>query len=587
MARHLAVVALCLLTAASVSVADEPASAEQQAVEALSRVAEAVTALGTANRQLSTRVEDLEQQLAAQELPRIAILAGRAAHVAIDPTGIDDVHLQEWWWDFGDPHAAESTSSGFNAAHVYEQPGSYVVTLNGRPFTRVEAVQDRRPVHEVTTVAEAAARLRLGERVRLPAGVLEIDAPLVAARGAELLGHEAGSTLLWIGAPTTAAMFDAAAGTVLVKNVSFASRFSDTFGKEPPDGVRAGDGTVIIGCTFEHIETAINGNARPDGVHVRGCRSLLPTGLRGYFAWVQGTQWVIERNVAVNSTREHVVRCSVGGPEDAGARFVTLRNNDFANTEKAGGDVGDMAKSAINFQVVEHAWAEGNLLSGMVEAGPLGEADGLQGAHGRHRRARYVVLRDNLHRGPVRLKHGLEHVLVASSRIDFSAGDQDGSVASLRIEPFHTDYDRGCVDVELRENVITGRYKDAMLLWVQGEVAGGLAISGNTLAVGTEKAKWASLPVVFGRGWFEGITFEGNTLPPAPGGWPDARATVRIGDQNDKAAYLRPDAFDALPGVSGNRFMETNPADLDRLAIQWRGRVGLEVQDPQSEGADQ
>ena len=93
------------------------------------------------------------------------IEAGQSVHVSALPTakgvgtsfGSGDAITSHIQWNFNDPSGAYNHLPGFNAAHVYEKPGKYKVTLRvtnaaGRDRHRVADHQRRRPTHRMIYV---------------------------------------------------------------------------------------------------------------------------------------------------------------------------------------------------------------------------------------------------------------------------------------------------------------------------------------------------------------------------------------------------------------------------------------------------
>src|SRR5688572_11826199 len=295
--------------------ATQPAAGFEQALAGL-------RAMHEENVELRARVQELEQE----QRMTVRIRAGEAVHVRADepaPLGAD-AHLAEYEWSFGDDDSSYNALGGFNAAHVYEREGTYTITLNGNPVRRVIVEKDARPVRTASDAVQLAAALRAGGSVvRLPAGVIEVRETLQVAAGTLLVGDPAGSTLLWAG-KAGGVMLEAPAGQFTVRGVTFDSAAAPFEKAACQVIVPGGSDIAVIGCTFLNVNDGINGNRRPKRVLMQDCRATLPTGLRSYLAWVEGEQWAFLGNTAVNSTREHIVRCSASGPGAPGASFVLL-----------------------------------------------------------------------------------------------------------------------------------------------------------------------------------------------------------------------------------------------------------------------
>ena len=81
------------------------------------------------NRQLQAKM----RRPAAEEPPFSLGPAGTTAPATVHVHAVglvaEDPHLAGYAWDFGDPGGAYNRVSGFNAAHVYDRPGTYTITL--------------------------------------------------------------------------------------------------------------------------------------------------------------------------------------------------------------------------------------------------------------------------------------------------------------------------------------------------------------------------------------------------------------------------------------------------------------------------
>lgn len=51
----------------------------------------------------------------------------------------------------------------------------------------------------------------------------------------------------------------------------------------------------VLNCQFLHVNHAINGNRNPNGVIIDNCTAPLINGIKSYFCWVQGSNWVIRK----------------------------------------------------------------------------------------------------------------------------------------------------------------------------------------------------------------------------------------------------------------------------------------------------
>jgi len=110
--------------------------------------------------------------------------------------------------------------------------------------------------------------------------------------------------------------------------------------------------------TFLNIDDAVNGSIKPTGVIVQDNTAPLLTGLRGYFTWVDGTDWTIIGNTVANSTREHVIRSNSMDTDR-----VLIEDNNLAKAWRPD-DPGEVTKCTINFRSGHDIYIADNTLSG-------------------------------------------------------------------------------------------------------------------------------------------------------------------------------------------------------------------------------
>ncbi|MEM7809229.1 MAG: hypothetical protein AAF561_14060, partial [Planctomycetota bacterium] len=123
------------------------------------------------------------------ELRVVRALTGQAVFVRVDEPDVDRTHV----WTSNGPQ--RRTIKGFNAAFVYDEPGTYVIDLDGNAHTRV--------------VVGARSELLIRQ---LPAG--EVRGPIVARAGELILGHPDPHRGTIITGPSNRHLIDATAGNV-------------------------------------------------------------------------------------------------------------------------------------------------------------------------------------------------------------------------------------------------------------------------------------------------------------------------------------------------------------------------------------
>ena len=313
-------------------------------------------------------------------------------------------------WDFGDTNTGSqyNTLIGFNAAHLYDTPGTYTVTLtvtDGGGYaasTTATVVVNPAPAKTLyvaasgddvnnnglspatpfRTFARALKGLSSNTTVLFNDGDTFGVESLVTINNVSNVtvgsyGVGANPTLLWDDARVAGdGFFQLYSGVnnFTVRGLTFDSVFNTDFEEtNMPFAVRcAGSDVAVVNDTFLNVGTAVDASLRPVGLLVENDASPLVTGLRAYFTWVEGSDVVIVGNTVANSTREHVVRVSGGG-----ATRVLVEYNNFANVDRTAlGDTQDIAKATIAAQNGSYLYAADNTLrSGPAGVGPLNRAD--------------------------------------------------------------------------------------------------------------------------------------------------------------------------------------------------------------------
>jgi PKD repeat protein len=298
---------------------------------------------------------------------------------------------------------------GWNAAHVYNSPGTYTVTLKitdeageVRSYTRsVTVMPDRRPLRRVRTFAElrAAAQAQPAAHVIVePLTTIDCTDEIRPSRGTIIegaialapppppstepttspttlpidptvddanLGAPVLPSLNWV-RPKHGNYFQGA--DFLLRNLNFtaASNADDRVA----DPIKPLGGNTIEWCTFQRVSDPVLGESHPRYVMVKDCRDRSVVSMHGYLAWVQGQDWVIVGNVIRNSTRAHCIRCG-------GGERVNICFNDLTNLDRQSVDKYDQARQTITAHLAKYIGVYDNLCrEGRVEIGPLGGPDG-------------------------------------------------------------------------------------------------------------------------------------------------------------------------------------------------------------------
>lgn len=421
-----------------------------------------------------------------------------------------------FYWNFGDPTGRRNDLIGFNAGHIYDHPGDYVITLwivdAQSSVTTIQqkvtiAPDTRKTIFVSTdgndfangssdaplkTFASALASAKDNATIQFRRGDV-FDLPTTTkSMGNNLVVTDYGDPskpkpiLRYTGVESISHVFYCTPKTLgfFVENVTFDStqtRNTDKAGA-PDCVVGAGANITVRDCTFLNVNYGYNGNGFPKGAMIIGCDAPLETGVRAYMAWIQGQDTVFVDNSVINSTREHAVRAT---------RFERLLicGNQLSNLDRKSFDQWDIKKGALTLQRGSYACVRENTINGPIAIGPLGKADGFKAdaPDATASRQRFTVVENNQINGDaLELHHGLEHALVRNNGITVNDG------RAIEIDGHDAQYDRLCADITLQGNVATnhGTVGGFLLLTGRGD---GIELAGNhyiapNLQVGQNRA---------------------------------------------------------------------------------------------------
>ena len=138
---------------------------------------------------------------------------------------------------------------------------------------------------------------------------------------------------------------------VAIENLTFDSIYTTGY-EGMPDAVGVGGtDTSIRNCQFLNLSNAINANVGPRGVLAVDNTAPVAGNIRGYFAWVQGTDQVYLGNYAADSKFQHVLRAT------AYSRLLIAKNN-FTNLVTNG-----VIKGTLTIHRGEYVYIDGNTLN--------------------------------------------------------------------------------------------------------------------------------------------------------------------------------------------------------------------------------
>jgi len=487
-------------------------------------------------------------------------------------------------WDFGDVGSKYNTLRGFSAAHTFDRAGTYTVGLtltseSGRQQRFEQRVVVRAPrgptlyvsragndrnagdapaaavrsIARAMTLAGNGSRvlLRRGDKFSVPGtiritqrnlligayglaveGVIALPQLRVPANNPEIVyaGPRNGSPIIEVSSQAL---------NVTVQDVTFDSIFNrDTEKKNGPSAVRPmGTNFTMRRCVLLNVCDGILANSAPTGVLMQDCVAPLPTGLRAYMAWVEGTDQAYIGNVVVNSTREAVMRVGNGG-----AKRVLIAHNDFTNLNRTAVDRIDTAKNALTVQYGSHIYiAENTFRVGPVIVGPLGDKDGFKQ---KGWTLENVVFENNSVRDfGMRVSHGVKHMIMRNNR--FWCDNR----AAINVEGYNSEYKRGSDDLTIINNTAINRGSKGNFIRIGGRVDGWSLLRNLYVAPKLAPGSDLTAAVYVGQRDLSGsLQIHGNIwpicrpLPYAGGGvfyiwpsWSDERGYLNLARWNELA----------------------------------------------------
>jgi PKD repeat protein len=500
-------------------------------------------------------------------------------------------------WDFDDPRGRFDHLQGFNAAHVYDQPGRYTIRLTvtdetgdaqSATATIVISPDNRRRIYvspegsdSNTGLTPEAPFRSLGRafkavkdncEVLLRAGAKYETSVAFSINHRDILigRYDSGADPVVVRTKGSGSM---ALGTenhcdgVTIEHITFQSPYAaDPNGPAPKVGVsaiRAGGRNITVrNCSFMNLDDAVNANGSPHGLLIEDCTSPSVTGLRGYFLWGQGSDIVVLGNTVANSTREHNLRVT-------GVQRMLVAENTFANLDRRPADPGDESKGCIemhrgsDFYIVHN-----NVTDGPVRTGPLGLNEEASSA------TDWVVIDGNtLQDTKIFVNSGSHHIMVRNNivrnerdqAVTIGGPDKQGRISGDLSIINNT----GINDSDSGSFLRLWGHADGIILKNNLFIAPGLKPGSNgTAVVNTvendlssfteiERNIWP-LPTVFGAETKDGVCFVGP------------------GTGNN---YRNPAAWSAFPQVKEDRFVDV-PVDEQGIPTPDSAAVGYALPTP-------
>ncbi len=343
-------------------------------------------------------------------------------------------------WNFGDAGGAHDDLSGFNASHVYDQAGTYTISLtvtniNGKSSTataRVTIAADSRnvvyvnsstgndadsgatPGAAVKTAARAATLIDNGTEILFARGQTFAVTSAIQLKYSNVVvgayGSGADPILNYTTGDSDSAIFTTNgnnAVAVTIQNLSLVTKLGTAMASAGnlANGINVGGyDTVIRDCTFNSLAYDVNAVGSPVGLSVFDDSSPAKSGVYGYFVWcTDATDLSIVGNYADGSEHEHVVRTT-------GTNEEMLADNNFTTYD---------GKGCIEMHAGSYVWVSNNTVTyGDIRVGPRGgdtEPASTVTA--------YCVIQDNtLHDTDVEVDPGSYHVMIRNNVIDRNDG---------------------------------------------------------------------------------------------------------------------------------------------------------------------
>lgn len=403
-------------------------------------------------------------------------------------------------WDFGDTGGKYNKLKGFNAAHIYDRPGNYTLTLrvtndagkvSSSSVTINIASDNRRTIYVAANGNDSNSGLSADAPIKSlirAQGLLTDNSRLLFKRGDTITtstGMHVPYKNVMIGAygsgdkpilrstirDPNAAIFAMVAESSDYVTIQDLVLDSDQTPKgNIADNINV-NGIYVLGRhitirnnEFRNVNDAINASGLDSGLLVADNTAPLATGVRNYFTWLQGDDAVFLGNKVANVTRQHVVRMAYFDR-------ALLAYNDFTNLDRRSlGDSADYSKGSIVIQTGQHAYVTNNKASiGGIGVGPLG-ADGAPTQD----RTRWTVIENNtLDKTEFAVNHGAEHVMLRNNYI------QRDNTTTIEVQGFSSPYNRGVVDLYVLNNVAVDYGSYGNFLKLEGS-ANGITMEGNT-----------------------------------------------------------------------------------------------------------
>jgi PKD repeat protein len=470
-------------------------------------------------------------------------------------------------WDFGDGGSEYNSLQGFNAAHVYENSGTYTIKLtvtnqagktNQTSITVNVSSNTRKKIYVASNGSDSNSGSSSSpikswsKAVSLAKSSSNVEVlfrrgdTFDASTNFDLTGNNVvvgayGSgnrpIIRWTANVSGYPTIMSPRGTDnVVRDLTFTSNVSNK-----PQALRvAGDNVTVLDNEFYGLGYAVNSNASPTGMLVQGNSAPKVDGIKSYFIWGDGSDHVYLGNTVRNSNEEHAIRVS-------GGDRVLVWDNDLTNTTgEVSGD--GTPKGALTLHKGNYYWIARNRLNkGPVAIGPLGDAQGLaeKGA-----RFRYGVFDGNVFDTKFSVDHGAERIMVRNNVI--KAGD-----TAILVEGYHSDFGRTATDVTIVNNTVINNNSAGRFIRVENGAVGVQLANNLYVAANLKTGSMETASVFVEDSDLSSFKFIGNNV------WANATASVWaqggqniVGTGSNQSSYKDANEWNAMSGVDTDVFSD-------------------------------
>lgn len=475
-------------------------------------------------------------------------MAGHAVHVnALSSTiTVGDQLSTTYDWNFGDPNGRFNTLVGWNAAHLYSQPGVYTVTLSmtdsagdtASTSAKVTISPDTRqkiyvsnsgndantgatPSQAVATVARASELLGNNGEMLIHAGqsFAVPDSIIISASNVVITSY--GGTAQPVlrktnGTGTFILHLDNNCDSVLIQNITFDSVY--TIASSGPQKVAAsgiwvaGHDIAIVGCNFYNVDDGINTAPDPVGVLVQEC--YFGPQIRGCCIWGEGTDQVYIGNTMTNSTQEHLIRT-----DGAGVTRLLVEDNNLSRPTQD--------KGSLELRIATWFYVSGNRIDGGTLRAGLGNNSPTDWG---------VIEGNETWNIWLNIRPGVQHVDFRDNVVNWNQG------SAIILETKYGSANREIADIRIDHNTIISESSTSKFLLLDGP-AQNISVTNNIeVAPNLDWSGEGAGGVVVDASNLSSFTSISNNI------WPQIPAGSQIAGDN----YLWPVSGDPADGYMSN-----------------------------------